>query len=68
MVLVNYVASYAVRRSDIVFWPKIGQSSTEIVNQILVLIGNRNPRRTSFPNPHEPDRVETELSDGVPFG
>ena len=65
---VDHVASYTVWRSDIVFWLKIGQSSTEIINQILVLIGNRNARRTSFPNPHEPDGIETELRDGVPLG
>ena len=67
-VFINYVASYAVGRSDIVFWLKVGQSSAEVVNQILVLIGNRDARRASLPNAHEPDGVEAELGDGVPFG
>src|SRR5271154_4658665 len=66
--LVNHVASYAVGRADIVFRLEVRQSAAESVNQIFVLIGNRNPRRTSFPNPHQPDSIETKPGDGVPFG
>ena len=67
-VLVDDVASYAVRRSDIVFRLEVRQSPTKIVKQILVLIGDRNARWTSLPNTHEPDGIESELGDGIPFG
>jgi hypothetical protein len=66
-VFINHVASYAVGRSHIVFQPEIGQSSTEIVNQMVVLIGHRNAGRTSFPNAHKPNGIETKPGDGVPF-
>ncbi len=67
-VLINHIASNAVGRSDIVFWLEVRQSSPEIVEEISVLIGNRNARRTSFPNSHEPNTIETELGDSVPLG
>ena len=64
---VNHIASYAIGRSDIIFWSEVGQCSPELVNQMCVLIGNCNAHGTSFPDPHQPDRIETELGESVPL-
>src|SRR5271166_6297026 len=67
-VLVNHVASYAIGRSYVVLGTKIRECAPEVVNQVLVLIGNGDARRTSLPNAHQPDGIETKGSNGIPFG
>src|SRR4051812_36664678 len=66
--LINYIAFNAVWRSDVVLCSKIGESPTEILQQILILVSDCDSGGTSLPYAHKPDRVKTELGDGVPFG
>jgi hypothetical protein len=41
---------------------KIRRCCPKIVNQVLGLIGNRNARRTSFPNSHDPHGIKPNLA------
>jgi hypothetical protein len=50
--IVDYIAPHAVWGSNIVLGKKVGKSSAKICEQILVLVNNRNARRTSLPNSH----------------
>src|ERR1039458_5193606 len=59
---VSDIASYAIRRSNVVFQSKVRQSPSEIIKQSDVSICDGDASRTSFPNPHHPNTVEAILS------
>ena len=64
---INDVTPGTIRRSHIVLRTKIGKGSLEIIKQVFVLVGNRDACRTSFPNAHQPQRIESEFGDDVPI-
>ncbi|MCG3776005.1 MAG: hypothetical protein JW395_2854 [Nitrospira sp.] len=66
-VLVHDVASHTIGRTDIVLCHKVRESSPEIRKQPLVLHRNGCAGGTPFPHAHEPDRIKTVSSKGVPF-
>ena len=65
--LVDHIAPHAVSGTNIVLGAKIGKSSTEIVQETGVVVGNGNAGRASLPHAHEPNCVESVLSNGIPF-
>ncbi len=67
-IVVDYIAVYTIWRPDVVFGAEIRKGSTELSQQILVLVGNCNPRRTALPNAHKPHRIEAERGDRIPLG
>ena len=67
-VSIDYVASYAVSRADVIFECEVRQSMAKFVQKVVVVIGNRDARRAAFPNAHEPYRVEAIVCYGVPLG
>ena len=67
-VLVNYIAAHTIGGSHVVLNTKVRKCSPKILKQALILIGNGNAGRTSFPDSHQPDRIQTKRSNGIPFG
>src|SRR5882672_1036310 len=66
-IVIDNIAAYAIWRPDVVFGAKIRKRSTELSKQILILVGDCNPRRTALPNAHEPHRIEAEGGDRIPL-
>ena len=66
-VRVDRVAPDAVRRADDVIRAEVGQRAPERRGQAVVLERDGDSRRASLPDAHQPNRVEAELPDRVPF-
>src|ERR1700732_3721804 len=57
-----------IRRTDYVCWRPAGESAPESGEICGIFEGDASGDWASLPNSHEPDGVESELSQGVPFG
>ena len=66
--VVDDVPAYAVRRSDHVVTPYVGQSIPERDLQPRVRVGQLKAGRASFPHAHQPHRVGAGWCDIVPGG
>src|SRR5262245_7118395 len=66
--LVDDVTSHTIGRSNIVGWLKIRKSLVEGIQEVCVLIRDRNAYWASLPNSHQPDSVEAIGTDSVPLG
>ena len=63
---VHDVAAYAVRRTEQVLRLHVGQRVAERVHQLQVRSGQGQPGGTAFPDPHQPDGVDTVRRGGGP--
>ena len=63
----NLVLADAVRRADDVGACEVGQRTLEALHEPLVSKRDLDAGRASFPDPHQPDRIEPELRDRVPL-
>ena len=66
-VFVNHVLPHTIRRPHVVLGPIIGQGPPEVLQKTLVSVRNGDARRASFPDTHEPDGIETEGGQEIPF-
>ena len=65
---VHHIAPDAIGRSHVVLLAVIRQRPLEIVEQILLPIGDDDPGGTPLPNSHQPNRIESVCRKRIPFG
>src|SRR6185503_10740059 len=65
-IIINDIATYAVRRSHNVIGLPIGNGGVEAGPEIVIGQGNRDASGTALPDAHQPDAIESKIGDLIP--
>ena len=66
-VFVNHVLTNTKGRAHVIRRAIIGKCLPEIFNKTLVPVRDGDPCRASLPHTHQPDGVDREICDEIPF-